>query len=115
MGGNDIAGNEMIGSTTLNAFDIDVTLETAEQLVEKDWLLYPNPASGDAVRLAVPSDIHIENIRLYSAVGALFSDLNVVSDNSAVVINLNGLADGIYYVRIQSSGMEKVLPLQVIH
>jgi len=114
-GSSDLAGNAMIGLTTLNAFDVDITLETAEQLSSEGWKLYPNPSSGEVVRLNAPANLPIDSIRLYTAVGALVSDVKATFDNTAAVITIDGLADGIYYVRIQSSGREKILPLQVIH
>ncbi|MCR4965894.1 MAG: fibronectin type III domain-containing protein [Bacteroidales bacterium] len=83
-----------------------VTFETnnngVQTYLEKSVSLYPNPAT-EIVSVAVSdASIQISSVEVYNVYGQL---INVIESNdNPLRINVSGLADGMYYVRVTTDG-----------
>ncbi|MCR4965290.1 MAG: T9SS type A sorting domain-containing protein, partial [Bacteroidales bacterium] len=79
-----------------------VTFETnnngVQTYLEKSVNLYPNPAT-EMVSVAVSdANIQISSVEVYNVYGQL---INVIESNdNPLRINVSGMADGMYYVRV---------------
>ncbi|MCR4966131.1 MAG: fibronectin type III domain-containing protein [Bacteroidales bacterium] len=79
-----------------------VTFETnnnsVQTYLEKSVSLYPNPAT-EMVSVAVSdANIQISSVEVYNVYGQLISVIE--SNDNPLRINVSGLADGMYYVRV---------------
>ncbi|MCR4965008.1 MAG: fibronectin type III domain-containing protein [Bacteroidales bacterium] len=83
-----------------------VTFETnnngVQTYLEKSVNLYPNPAT-EIVSVAVSdANIQISSVEVYNVYGQL---INVIESNdNPLRIDVSGLADGMYYVRVTTDG-----------
>lgn len=63
--------------------------------------LYPNPAAG-SVKIEKGTD-NIQSIRVYNELGQLVKTINNTSGNNIIVMPVNALSNGMYYVEIRTA------------
>ena len=85
--GQTVYGNEMTFTTTVGI----------ENHLAASVLLYPNPAR-EYVDIRVDGDVNVTAMEVYDVFGKLINTVNVVENPTR--ISVNGLADGMYFVRV---------------
>jgi len=79
--------------------------------LEKQVVIYPNPAS-DYVYLDVGNlDLHMDDIQIFNTRGASVQKIKIEGQNSMLQIPLNNLSKGLYFVVISSSKGEIIKKL----
>ena len=85
-----------------------VTFETDEVGIQdylaKSVTLYPNPAT-EIVSVAVSNaNIQIRSVEVYNVYGQIVETPYMTSVQERATINVSGLADGMYFVRVTTDG-----------
>ncbi len=85
-----------------------VTFETDEvgiqDYLDKSVTLYPNPAT-EIVSVAVSNaNIQIRSVEVYNVYGQIVETPYMTSVQERATINVSGLADGMYFVRVTTDG-----------
>ena len=75
-------------------------LPTRVTAVLAGFSVYPNPTTG-LLRVEVPADFGLRKIQLHNALGQLVRQQ--AASGTATVINLAGLAPGLYLLRVQGA------------
>ena len=78
---------------------INVTTTGIESWLENSVSLYPNPAK-EYVDIRVDGDLNVSMMEVYDVYGKLINTVNVVDNPTR--INVSGLADGMYFVRVMT-------------
>ena len=68
-----------------------------ENWLEKTITLFPNPAR-EYVDIRIDGDVNVTNMEVFDVYGKLINTVNVIDNPTR--INVNGLADGMYFVRV---------------
>ena len=68
-----------------------------ENWLENNVTLFPNPAK-EYVDIRVDGDLNVTAMEVYDVYGKLINTVNVIDNPTR--INVNGLADGMYFVRV---------------
>ena len=68
-----------------------------DSYLESSVSLYPNPAR-EYVDIRVDGDLNVKMMEVYDVYGKLINTVNVVDNPTR--INVSGLADGMYFVRV---------------
>ena len=76
---------------------INVTTTGIESWLSNSVSLYPNPAK-EYVDIRVDGDLNVTMMEVYDVYGKLINTVNVVDNPTR--INVSGLADGMYFVRV---------------
>ena len=76
---------------------ISVTTTGIASWLENSVSLYPNPAK-EYVDIRVDGDLNVSMMEVYDVYGKLLNTVNVVDNPTR--INVSGLADGMYFVRV---------------
>ena len=76
---------------------ISVTTTGIANWLENSVSLYPNPAK-EYVDIRVDGDLNVTTMEVYDVYGKLINTVNVVDNPTR--INVSGLADGMYFVRV---------------
>ena len=74
-----------------------MTTTGIESWLENSVSLYPNPAK-EYVDIRVDGDLNVTAMEVYDVYGKLINTVNVVDNPTR--INVSGLADGMYFVRV---------------
>ena len=72
-------------------------------------LVYPNPASNV---ITIEADRFIPQntvVTVVSSIGSVVKTFNTASNSSKLAVDLSGLAQGVYYIRIGSSAARVVV------
>lgn len=86
-----------LGFTTEKVYSNQI----GETSLNQEVLLYPNPAVGGVVSLYLPS--RIESVDIYNPDGRCVSKFRPV-DSGVFQLDVNGLSQGVYFVRVLSEG-----------
>lgn len=70
--------------------------------------LFPNPVKASDVTLSLGKKYQLLNIRILNTLGQVLSQQTFKNNNSSLLLNVNGLSKGIYYVEIIADN--KLLP-----
>lgn len=101
--------------------DIDVTLivtnrcgpDTITQLIRSvslpedvpdDWILAPNPASTELTLYTKSGALNVTDLSVIDIHGRELLRKNVPSDQSSIVLNVNTLPSGVYFIKLISDG-----------
>ena len=76
---------------------INVTTTGIANWLENSVNLYPNPAK-EYVDIRVDGDLNVSMMEVYDVYGKLVNTVNVIDNPTR--INVNGLANGMYFVRV---------------
>ena len=68
-----------------------------ENWLENNVTLFPNPAR-EYVDIRVDGNVNVTAMEVYDVYGKLINTVNVIDNPTR--INVNGLADGMYFVRV---------------
>lgn len=99
------------GCTAVFVYVVDSQLGI-EDVADNTLVIYPNPAS-DELRIANPSGVQINGIKLYNSIGQIVLD-EVPTGNDPVVY-LSDIASGMYYVVLNVEGKLVKTQLLVQH
>lgn len=95
------------GEGSDNPGNIGVTgVESVEADGADEVVLYPVPADSE---VTVSAPFAIESIKIYSATGTLVKVVNVDGDSNEVVVNVDSLASGFYYVGVNDTVSQKFI------
>jgi len=83
-----------------DAYNALVVLGIEDQLREREFALYPNPAS-DYISVSFPEGIYEAKIRIYNVVGKEVLNSSIVSVNNSV--DISHLVTGMYIASIESN------------
>lgn len=93
-----ISGARSIGSSQTIELVETPTLRGPRDLIDKDFLMTPNPATD---MVTITADEEIKNIRIYSITGQL---LRIVRpQNTTTDLNVSDLTTGLYLISIETS------------
>lgn len=82
-----------------DAYNALITLGIQDQLLERQFALYPNPFS-DKLNISFPKNVNDAQIALYNVLGKKVFDRRISSSDN--ILNLEGLSTGMYIVTIES-------------
>lgn len=77
------------------------------ELVEPNFLVYPNPANS-TVNLLGMKGLDIQSVAVVNTSGAVVTSMNNVN-NSNVSIDINNLEEGIYFINVETSTNVEVI------
>ena len=77
--------------------NLTVTTSSIDTWLGNSVNLYPNPAK-EYVDIRVDGDVNVTMIEVYDVYGKLVNTMNII--NNPTRININSLADGMYFVRV---------------
>jgi bilirubin oxidase len=75
------------------------------------WSVYPNPTNGN---LWLQPGEGAGTLRLYDVTGALIRTWNVMDNSGTVQLDLNGVADGMYFLEMEKEGERSVERVEVV-
>lgn len=75
------------------------------------WAVYPNPTNGNL--WLNPGD-EAGTVHLYDVTGALLRTWNIAERSGTVQLDLNGIADGMYFLEMETNGVRSVERVQVM-
>jgi len=107
------ATNECGSNTvTITVSTITIGITSADEI---SFNLYPNPATTELF-LSSSENIDEAVIEVISASGQLMhsENLNTIQANNRTRINVNGLAQGVYFLRLVSNTNQSVLRFDII-
>ena len=79
--------------------------------VVSNWSVYPNPTNGN---LWLNPGEGAGVLRLYDVTGALIRTWNIADNNSMMQLDLNGIADGMYFLQMERAGEKSMQKIQVV-
>ena len=82
-----------------DAYNAVITLGIQDQLLEKQFALYPNPIS-DKLNISFPKNVNNAQVALYNVLGKKVFERKISSSDN--ILNLEGLSTGMYIVTIES-------------
>jgi hypothetical protein len=89
------------GNGNLSDWSAAITAHTTnvgiENWLENSIVLFPNPAR-EYVDIRIDGDVNVTNMEVFDVYGKLINTVNVIDNPTR--INVNGLADGMYFVRV---------------
>ena len=89
------------GNGNLSDWSSSVTAHTTnvgiENFTENNVILFPNPAR-EYVDIRIDGDVNVTNMEVFDVYGKLINTVNVIDNPTR--INVNGLANGMYFVRV---------------
>jgi hypothetical protein len=89
------------GNNNLSDWSASITETTTnvgiESFTENNVTLFPNPAR-EYVDIRIDGDVNVTNMEVFDVYGKLINTVNVIDNPTR--INVNGLADGMYFVRV---------------
>jgi hypothetical protein len=89
------------GNGNLSDWSSSVTAHTTnvgiENFTENNVTLFPNPAK-EYVDIRIDGDVNVTNMEVFDVYGKLINTVNVIDNPTR--INVNGLANGMYFVRV---------------
>lgn len=77
------------------------------------FVVYPNPNDGHFTIDWQKLDANIESIEIYSVVGELVTTLSVDNQSKQVNVDLDGVSQGIYFVKLQDGNVQYTTKLTV--
>jgi blue copper oxidase len=90
--------------------DSALAINDAHSVVNQ-WAVYPNPNNGN---VWVNPGEGAGTLRLYDVTGALIRTWNVAQQNGIMQLDLNGVADGMYFLQMERAGEKSVQKIQVV-
>jgi endonuclease/exonuclease/phosphatase family metal-dependent hydrolase len=89
-------------------FDVNSnTTSTKNQLAKANLNIYPNPATNQ-FSIALKNDIQNGFLEVFNANGQRVKSLMLLNNQSLVEVNIEGLVNGIYYVKVSSENGEMI-------
>jgi hypothetical protein len=89
------------GNNNLSDWSASITAQTTnvgiENFTENNVTLFPNPAR-EYVDIRIDGDVNVTNMEVFDVYGKLINTVNVIDNPTR--INVNGLANGMYFVRV---------------
>ena len=89
------------GNNNLSDWSASITAQTTnvgiENFTENNVTLFPNPAK-EYVDIRIDGDVNVTNMEIFDVYGKLINTVNVIDNPTR--INVNGLANGMYFVRV---------------
>ena len=89
------------GNGNLSDWSSSITAHTTnvgiENFTENNVTLFPNPAK-EYVDIRIDGDVNVTNMEVFDVYGKLINTVNVIDNPTR--INVNGLANGMYFVRV---------------
>ena len=87
------------GNGNLSGWSEPIHISTTgiENWLKNSVSLYPNPAK-EYIDIRVDGDLNVMMMEVYDVYGKLINTVNVIENPTR--INVNGLADGMYFVRV---------------
>ena len=89
------------GNNNLSDWSSSITAHTTnvgiENWLENSIVLFPNPAR-EYVDIRIDGDVNVTNMEVFDVYGKLINTVNVIDNPTR--INVNGLANGMYFVRV---------------
>ena len=79
----------------------------------KDVTVYPNPNNGQ-FNIALNLNVNTVNMEVVNALGQVIAEFNNIDANSTQTINLDQVAEGMYYIRISSDNETIIKKVNVI-
>ena len=76
----------------------DLTVSVSDDELENSMLIYPNPASN-RINFAISDGIEVNNISVYSKLGAKVLEVDMAIDN----MDISSLSSGIYFMKINTN------------
>lgn len=95
---------------TLTITDMCTTAAYEETETQIEWLLYPNPAANNCT-LSHPESAEESVVSIQNAFGETIRSMHTTGNST--VLNLDGLASGLYFVCIDSSEHRSTIKLVV--
>lgn len=77
-------------------------LNGMNELEQNDITVYPNPGDGRFVISGNGINLNEMRIQVFSMLGKLVSEEGMISNNTTYSVNLGGLSDGVYYLKLFS-------------
>lgn len=69
-----------------------------------DWSVYPNPSNGQfEIKMEGPAKA---KIKVYSLIGKMVYETELTNDNASRKIDLTGVANGVYFIKLNSNNKE---------
>lgn len=76
---------------------------TDEVLSENDFQIFPNPAQSE-LKIELPEDANPELIQIFDVNGKLVFEVKNPNGKPIVLLNIDNLLSGVYFIEIQESG-----------
>lgn len=109
----DHAGNPHTINTYEDFFSIQQTVGTANTALSSASLM-PNPVeSGKMVHLVLTDDSRNRQVQLISTDGKLVAEWNAITGPTQLNISTQGLAQGMYYIKVTGDQHQKVFKLVI--
>jgi hypothetical protein len=91
--------------------DSSLMTSVARPVVGSAWAVYPNPTNGN---LYLNPGEGAGTLRLYDITGALIRTWNVVDNSSTMLLDMNGVAEGMYFLEMEREGVRSVERVEVV-
>lgn len=77
--------------------------------------IYPNPVKGDhiSIKLATPGN-KVLSVSLSDASGKLYNSWNISSVTNEIKLNITGIANGVYFLKLMGKEGSAVYPVQIV-
>ncbi|MBI2281820.1 MAG: T9SS type A sorting domain-containing protein [Bacteroidetes bacterium] len=94
-----------VGASLYYAVALD-SANSINELEQKDFVLYPNPAS-DFITIAFDQEKNVKgNLKIVNLLGKVVYESHI--NEATTRIDINPFASGIYYLIIESSGLNQI-------
>ncbi|MFY8021908.1 MAG: alpha-amylase family glycosyl hydrolase [Bacteroidia bacterium] len=110
----DLSNNAFTGILNSQQWRFGIsTASSIEELELNAWMIYPNPAGEMVFIRSLNTGTSIKHIQLYDMTGSKV-ELESYGDETARSLNLQGLAQGIYMIEIESED-GKIIRKELVH
>ena len=111
------ANNQTIGLSVLiddiEILNTDNPITVEDYFVTTEVQVSPNPA-GDEVTLTFPRALYLPEVQILNTLGSEVMTINFNGEFNSVPVNIRGLANGVYFLRVKSEGKTYQSKLNVI-
>lgn len=91
--------------------DSSLMTHVAMPVAGSPWAVYPNPTNGN---LWLNPGEGAGTLRLYDVTGALLRTWNIVDNSGVMQLDLNGVAEGMYFLEMERAGVKSVERVEVV-
>ena len=75
--------------------------------------IYPNPSNGKFT-IDVENGSAIQTIKVYSIIGSLVKEISVSGTNKSIDIDMTGINEGMYIVKVEGAGKTFTQKINII-
>ena len=104
-----ITGTDPSGLSATHSFAYTVWKTGVDENLTDNASLYPNPTKGDVTLFTAQTLKSGSIIRVTNLVGTVLSETTLQGESNQVKLDMSGLVNGVYLVKIDSEGFVKTL------